>query len=289
MNNKILKSLIILACIIFSMFILTNISDAASLTISTSKSSVAPGEVFTVTVTLNGGAGPVSASGSATQFLDNSSLSFSCTAGSSGSVTISASGTVGDYVTETDVNVSNSKNVSIVVPTPEKPIEKPTEKPSSNTGTSSSNTTTTKPQTSTTKPQNSTTTQVVQKSSNSKLESLEIAEGVITPEFSTSVKEYEISIPNEITKLSISAIADDSKATVKISGNEELEVGDNTIEIQVTAEDGSKTTYTVLAKRAKPELCLQTLSVSYINEKGEKVELLLNPEFIFNVYDLICL
>lgn len=281
MNNKILKSMLMVVTIISVVMILTTTSNAANLSISTSKSSVSPGEVFSVTVTLEGGAGPISASvsngsGSGSQWLENSSLTFNCTAGSSGTITISASGTVGDFTTEEDVKVSQSKNVSIVVPETTKPSNNTTT--SNSTGSSSSGSSPVK---------NNTTTKVEKKSNNSKLSSLEILEGVLTPEFNSGVTEYEISVPNEITKLSITAVPDDSKATVKITGNEELQVGENTIELTVTAEDGSKTTYKILAKRAEPELNLQTLTVAYIDENQERVELELNPLFSFEIYDYI--
>lgn len=281
MNNKILKSMLMVITIISVVMILTTTSNAANLSISTSKSSVSPGEVFSVTVTLEGGAGPISASvsngsGSGSQWLENSSLTFNCTAGSSGTITISASGTVGDFTTEEDVKVSQSKNVSIVVPETTKPSNNTTT--SNSTGSSSSGSSPVK---------NNTTTKVEKKSNNSKLSSLEILEGVLTPEFNSGVTEYEISVPNEITKLSITAVPDDSKATVKITGNEELQVGENTIELTVTAEDGSKTTYKILAKRAEPELNLQTLTVAYIDENQERVELELNPLFSFEIYDYI--
>jgi len=291
MKRKFTKGLIIILGIISTMLILTTVSNAASLKISTSKSSVSPGEVFTVTVTLNDGAGPISASvsngsGSASQWLENSSLTFSCTAGNSGTVTISASGTVGDFATEADVPVSNSTTVSIIEPAPEPP---PT--PSTNTGTSSGSSSSTgsnsgsSSSSSSKKPTTTTNTTTVKKSSNSKLGSLQITEGAISPEFSSSVTEYAVSVPNEVTSLNITAEADSSKATVKITGNEELQVGDNNVEITVTAEDGSQTTYKILAKRAEPELSLQALTVKYLDKNGEQVELALNPVFAFNVYE----
>lgn len=290
MKRKFTKGLIIILGIIATMLVLTTVSNAASLRISTSKSSVAPGEVFTVTVTLDDGAGPISASasngsGSASQWLENNSLTFNCTAGSSGTVTISASGTVGDFITEKDVPVSSTKSVSIVVPTPEPPPAPPTNTGTSSGSTNSSSNSSSSSSSSSKKPSTSTTTTTVKKSSNSKLSSLQIAEGAISPEFSSSVKEYEINVPNEITKLNITAEADSSKAKVKITGNEELQVGDNNIEIIVTAEDGSKTSYKILAKRAQEELSLQALTINYLDENGEQVELALNPAFAFNIYE----
>ncbi len=273
MNKKIMKSIVMVFTVIAVLLVLTTISNAASISITTSKSSVSPGEVFTATITLSGGAGPVTASvqngsGSATQFLDNSSMNVSCTAGSSGTVTISASGTVGDYATETDVNVSNSKSVTIVVPEQTTPKQTQT------------NPTVPSKQTTPTKPAQTST-----KSDNALLAKLEIAEGTIEPEFKWSIKEYTLSVPNEVTKLSIAATTDHSRATVEIKGNEELQVGENEVEIIVTAEDGTKGTYKIKVTRELPELNLQELRLYYLNEDGEKIELELSPVFLSNIYE----
>lgn len=279
MNKKILKSIIIIGIIGIITLILTNTSDAASLSVKASKSSVSPGESFTVTVTLSDAAGPVSAtvsggSGSlAKEWLENSSKSFTCTAGSSGTVTITASGTVGDFATGNDVTVRNSTSVTIVVPTPQ-PEPTPAPKPSNNTSNNNSSGNSS----------NNNTSATVKKSDNSNLSSIEIAEGVISPEFSKTVKEYTINVPYEVTKLSIAATPEHSKGTVTINGNDELKMGENLIEIIVTAEDSSTDKYTIKAIRAKQELSLQTLSIYYVNENGEKVELKLDPQFSFDVY-----
>lgn len=279
MNKKILKSIIIIGIIGIMTLILTNTSDAASLSVKASKSSVSPGESFTVTVTLSDAAGPVSAtvsggSGSlAKEWLENSSKSFTCTAGSSETVTITASGTVGDFATGNDVTVRNSTSVTIVVPTPQ-PEPTPDPKPSNNTSNNNSSG----------KSSNNNTSTTVKKSDNSNLSSIQIAEGVISPEFSKTVKEYTVNVPYEATKLSIAATPEHSKGTVTINGNDELKVGENLIEIIVTAEDSSTDKYTIKAIRAKQELSLQTLSIYYVNENGEKVELKLEPQFSFDVY-----
>lgn len=280
MNKKILKSIIIIGIIGIITLILTNTSDAASLSVKASKSSVSPGESFTVTVTLSDAAGPVSAtvsggSGSlAKEWLENSSKSFTCTAGSSGTVTITASGTVGDFATGNDVTVRNSTSVTIVVPTPQ-PEPTPAPKPSNNTSNNNN---------SSGNSSNNNTSTTVKKSDNSNLSSIQIAEGVISPEFSKTVKEYTVNVPYEVTKLSIAATPEHSKGTVTINGNDELKVGENLIEIIVTAEDSSTDKYTIKAIRAKQELSLQTLSIYYVNENGEKVELKLEPQFSFDVY-----
>lgn len=298
--KKIILTLIIIA--MFAMLIPTKVFAAGSFSLSRSSASLTTGGTTTITVATANCEGKFSVSSSNSSVATVSTSSFwgdekgtsiTVTAKSAGSATITITPV---DVTDTDLNeVTGSKTCKITVSAPvqEKPVTPPTNtgtttnKPSTNTGTSSKPSTS-KPSSnssSTNKP--TTTTPTVQKSSNSKLGSLQIAEGTITPEFSSSVKEYSISVPNEVTKLSISAIPDTSKATVSIKGNEELQVGDNNIEIVVTAEDGSKTTYKILAKRALPELSLQTLTASYIDKNGEKVELILNPTFVFNIYEYV--
>ena len=276
MNKKIFKSILLLGVIIITSLLLTTVSNA-TLTISTSKSTVSPGESFNVTVSVGSneaGAINLSASnGTLSQtyvdLMSQSSLTISCVAGSSGTITISGSGLVANYASETEGTQKASKSVIIKQPTPTTPTtptepSKPTTKPSTNT---------------TTKPAET------KKSDNSNLSILQIAEGVITPEFNKKVKEYSINVPNEITKLSIVATPEHSKATVKITGNEELQVGENNVEIVVTAEDGSTDTYKIIVTRALPELNLQTLSIYYIDENNQKVEIKLEPQFVFNTYE----
>lgn len=286
MNKRISKSILIIGIIIIVGLLLTTVSNA-TLTITTSKSTVSPGESFNVTVSVGSneaGAINLSASnGTLSQtyvdLMSQSSLTISCVAGSSGTITINASGLVANYASETEGTQSASKSVIIKQPTPTTPTtpntpSTPTTKPSTNTPTKPS-----------TKPSNPSTPTTSTKSNNSKLASLQIAEGVITPEFNSNVREYAVMVPNEITKLSIAASQEHSRATVRIVGNEELQVGDNTVEIIVTAEDGSTSTYKIYATRALPELNLQTLSICYIDENNQKVELKLEPQFVFNTYE----
>ena len=283
MRKNILKKVLlaIVRAAIIALLLTVKSYAATSISISTSKSSVAPGESFTVTVSAVG-AGPVNTtvsngSGGKRDFLDNSSYSFTCTAGSSGSVTIYASGTLGDYATGDEANRSASKTVSIV---------QPNKNTGENSNGSSSNggNTTRKPNTNnSTKP---TETKEEKKSTDSTLSSLSIAEGAITPEFNKDVKEYAITVPNEVTKLNITATPTDSKATVSVTEYEELKEGENIITISVTAEDGTtKTDYVIKATRQRKELALEKLIIKYTNQNGEVVEVPLTPEFISNIYE----
>lgn len=84
------------------------------------------------------------------------------------------------------------------------------------------------------------------------LASLTISPGELTPEFSSDVTEYTASVSKDVDKITVSAPAKDSKASVSVSGAEELQTGENTITCKVTAEDGETVkTYTILVTKAE--------------------------------------
>lgn len=268
MKKIFLKSITMLGISIIFLMMMTSASEA-TLSIS-AQSTVEPGKTFNVTVSVGSdeaGAVTLSISGgtlsqTSIDLMTQSSVIVSCTAGSSGTITISGSGLVANYSTETEGTQSASKTITIKQPEPTTPTTQP----------SGGNTT---------KPSNNTTTS---KSSNSRLSSLAIEGVVLTPEFSAGTKEYTVNVPNEITTLAITANPEHSKATVRIEGNEELELGENEIKVIVTAEDGSRTTYEITAIRADVELGLQSLLIAY-EENGTRKEYSLEPAFMSNVYE----
>lgn len=73
----------------------------------------------------------------------------------------------------------------------------------------------------------------------------------LTPGFSKDVTTYNLSLEEGITKLVISATTEDSKASIRIQWPN-LDPGDNTTNIFVTAEDGSTKKYTIYTKVALP-------------------------------------
>ena len=84
------------------------------------------------------------------------------------------------------------------------------------------------------------------------LESLTIDPGELTPAFSADVTEYTAIVGADVEKLTVSAPAKDSKASVSVSGNEGLQMGENTVTCKVTAEDGETTkTYTILVTKTE--------------------------------------
>ena len=86
-------------------------------------------------------------------------------------------------------------------------------------------------------------------STDNTLSSLEISPGVLSPAFSPNVTTYTTSVGSDCQKLTVSAVAKDSKATVSVTGTR-MDIGLNTTTITVTAENGSKKVYTIKTTKA---------------------------------------
>lgn len=88
------------------------------------------------------------------------------------------------------------------------------------------------------------------KSSNASLDSLVISAGTLSPEFSAAKKDYTATVDYSCSSLAVTANPADSKASVtSVTGNDSLEVGENTVSVVVTAEDGSTSTYNIVVTR----------------------------------------
>lgn len=88
------------------------------------------------------------------------------------------------------------------------------------------------------------------KSSNASLGSLVISAGTLSPEFSAATKDYTATVDYSCSSLAVTANPADSKASVtSVTGNDSLEVGENTVSVVVTAEDGSTSTYNIVITR----------------------------------------
>lgn len=75
---------------------------------------------------------------------------------------------------------------------------------------------------------------------NANLEIMRLNQEGIEPDFSPNITEYYLVVDEKIKNLDIIAIPANIKADVKISGNENLKKGLNTIKILVTSEDKTK-------------------------------------------------
>ena len=118
-----------------------------------------------------------------------------------------------------------------------------------------------------------------QKSDNNYLRFLEIKNVDIEPEFDRETMEYYVVVDLSVDELEITANAEDRSATVKILGNTQLEEGENTITIIVTAEDLSQRTYKILVtKTDNAELVNANLKSLYV--KGFEIY----PTFSSKIY-----
>ena len=88
------------------------------------------------------------------------------------------------------------------------------------------------------------------KSSNASLGSLVISAGTLSPKFSAATKDYTATVDYSCSSLAVTANPADPKASVtSVTGNDSLEVGENTVSVVVTAEDGSTSTYNIVVTR----------------------------------------
>ena len=256
-----LKNLLII--FIFLMIILVIPVKAASFKISASTSKVKPNATFTINVggdcigrvNLSVSNGKLSKS---SVWVEQNTESITVTAGNSGVVTITATPTAG--FSDADANEYNpgSRSVSVSI------IEE-SSTPSNPTTPSNPGSSTSKPSTSTSqKPQD-------KRSSNNKLKNLKVEGYELNPKFDPNTEKYTLNLPNTVTSIDISGVAEDDKAKVSGVGKTELKPGNNEIKITVTAENGSKKTY-------KLNVFVDEAPTVFINYNDESIGLVRNLE-----------
>lgn len=91
-------------------------------------------------------------------------------------------------------------------------------------------------------------------SSNSRLSALYLVDNrpetvKLSPTFASETTSYYAAIPHDSDMVIVSAIAEDSLANVEVAGGKNLQIGNNEVLITVTAEDGSRTVYTIYVYR----------------------------------------
>lgn len=86
-------------------------------------------------------------------------------------------------------------------------------------------------------------------SNDARLSALQISPGSLSPAFSPDRTEYSIQVNNDVAKIAVSAKTNHGKAKFVISSTD-LAVGDNTVTVKVTAEDGKTVkNYVIKVKR----------------------------------------
>jgi hypothetical protein len=83
----------------------------------------------------------------------------------------------------------------------------------------------------------------------STLSSLEVAGFTLSPGFDAEISDYELTVPNEVSSITIHATPGFKGASVTGTGEQTLNPGENTFPIQVTALDGSVKNYILTVNR----------------------------------------
>lgn len=127
------------------------------------------------------------------------------------------------------------------------------------------------------------TTEKPEESNNKDLKSLSVGDSLeLTPAFSADVTEYTLAVGEDVTSLDVEAVAYDENAKVEITGNDNLLMGENTVEIKVTAEDGTVRTYTInVTKGDTAAIAENTISLETLSIDGYT----LSPAFSKNIYE----
>ena len=106
---------------------------------------------------------------------------------------------------------------------------------------------------------------------NKNLSYLRVEEYEIYPEFNKNTLNYDLIIPEDVTKVDVDTEPEMEGAVVRISGNTKLTKSDSTINIIVTAINGTSKTYKInVIKEPEVNLKLESLEIEGLN---------LNPVF----------
>jgi tRNA threonylcarbamoyladenosine modification (KEOPS) complex Pcc1 subunit len=129
-------------------------------------------------------------------------------------------------------------------------------------------------------------------SNNALLSSLSLSNGTLSPSFNSSIVSYTSSVVNSVSSITVTPIKSDANASIQVrvnggsyasvnsgsaSSSLSLNVGSNTIDVKLTAQDGSTVkTYTVIITRqASSNANLSSLTISSVA---------LNPSFASSTF-----
>lgn len=245
-----MKKSFIVVLFMFIILLMGGCVQAASFNITASTRQVNPDGTFTVSVggdcigrvNLSVSNGTLSTN---SVWVEQNYQTVKVKAGSSGSVTVTATPIKG--FSDADANEYNPGARSVKVT-----INNTTNNNNNNSTTNTNNNNTTSNGKPNTKPSNNQTntkpqTVIEEKSSNNLLTSLSCNIGTLEPNFDANVSEYSIKLPKDTQTISIHAVTQDSKASIKGAGEIKVEVGENTIVVTVVAENGEEKMYTLKA------------------------------------------
>lgn len=273
MNIKVIKRIFIIIVFGLAIWILSNTSQAAYVSVKASTTSASPGQTVNITISsdcigkvnLSASNGTLSKSA---VFIDGAQT-VSLTVGSSGTAVVSA--------TPVDMSDSNGSPVTIGGSSASVSIK------SAASSTSSASTS------STTNSENATTSSDTnKKSSNANLSNLGIRPNDFSG-FKAATTTYNVTVAKDVESVEVYATAQDSKAKVSGTGKKQLQEGNNAVAVTVTAEDGTKKTYTINITREGNKADEEETNTEEVQAEGLSElnigNLQLSPTFTTNVYE----
>lgn len=118
------------------------------------------------------------------------------------------------------------------------------------------------------------------KSDNTNLKSLKVDVEGLSPEFDKNITEYYLIVDLTVEEVNVEAVPEDENSKITITGNTDLQEGENTVKILVKAENGNTKTYTINITKTndleKVNATLKSLSVKGFN---------FYPSFKTNIYN----
>ncbi|MBQ6843847.1 MAG: cadherin-like beta sandwich domain-containing protein [Agathobacter sp.] len=262
-----LQHIVLSFCLILSLFFYPSVeADAASVSLGVSASTVNIGDKVTVSVTVpesmsatidltfssdvlsfSKASADVNANGSTItmnvgkySLAASNTISITFKAKTSGTASLNASVVSAvDNDTAEEVSLdgaSTSVTVENTAPEPENPPTEPENPP-------------TEPENPPTEPEEPSEEP---KSADNSLSKLKLSSGTLSPSFKYNVTNYTATVGYNVTSVVVSATPSNAKATIVSvtgNGNVNLEVGKNTIQVVVQAENGVKATYTIVVTR----------------------------------------
>lgn len=123
-------------------------------------------------------------------------------------------------------------------------------------------------------------------STNANLKSLNINPSTLTPTFDPGITEYSAIVSYDTDTLIVTAIPEDTKATVSIKGNELLKEGENKVIVSVLAESGNIIEYNInVTKEAAPPETTPGAITAIPSETEDAFALLEQDGMIYAVYN----
>lgn len=117
-------------------------------------------------------------------------------------------------------------------------------------------------------------------SSNANLKSLKLDIEGLTPEFNTNITEYLLTVNETISDIDVLAVAEDLNSSIEIVGNNNLQMGSNTIQVNVIAQNGNRKTYTISVTKTE----YANLTNSFLENLAiENVSII--PEFRYDIFE----